>query len=83
LGLIHCGLPRIVIPAEAGIQKSNWMPDQVRHDVENRYPAACGGVVGTDKCEISLDNKPKMLFYILQYHFAYRKIISNIVNEIK
>ncbi|MGA2959627.1 MAG: hypothetical protein ABSF48_28410, partial [Thermodesulfobacteriota bacterium] len=32
-----------VIPADAGIQKSDWMPEQVRHDVE--YPAACGGVV--------------------------------------
>ena len=32
-----------VIPADAGIQKPDWMPDQVRHDAE--YPAACGGVV--------------------------------------
>jgi len=32
-----------VIPADAGIQKPDWMPDQVRHDVQ--YPAACGGVV--------------------------------------
>jgi hypothetical protein len=30
-----------VIPADAGIQKPDWMPDQVRHDAE--YPAACGG----------------------------------------
>ena len=32
-----------VIPADAGIQKPDWMPDQVRHDAE--YPAACGEVV--------------------------------------
>jgi hypothetical protein len=32
-----------VIPADAGIQKPDWMPDQVRHDVQ--YPAACGGAV--------------------------------------
>jgi hypothetical protein len=32
-----------VIPADAGIQKPDWMPDQVRHDAE--YSAACGGVV--------------------------------------
>jgi hypothetical protein len=41
-----------VIPADAGIQKPDWMPPayhmpgqayQVRHDAE--YPAACGGVV--------------------------------------
>jgi hypothetical protein len=28
LGLIPRGLPRVVIPAKAGIQNSNWMPDQ-------------------------------------------------------
>ncbi len=32
-----------VIPADAGIQKPDWMPDQVRHDVQ--YRAACDGVV--------------------------------------
>jgi hypothetical protein len=32
-----------VIPADARIQKADWMPDQVRHDGE--YPAVCAGVV--------------------------------------
>jgi hypothetical protein len=32
-----------VIPADAGIQKPDWMPDQVRHDAQ--YPASCGEVV--------------------------------------
>jgi hypothetical protein len=24
--------PTLVIPAKAGIQRNDWMPDQVRHD---------------------------------------------------
>ena len=47
-----------VIPADAGIQKPDWMPpdqvrgrlDQVRHDAE--YPAACGGVVYSRKKDL-------------------------------
>ena len=30
-----------VIPADAGIQKPDWMPDQVRHDAE--YPLLAAG----------------------------------------
>ena len=52
-----------VIPADAGIQKSDWMPPayympgqayQVRHDAE--YPAGCGGVVYV--CRASVDLLP-------------------------
>jgi hypothetical protein len=36
-------IPSVVIPAEAGIQKLHWMPDQVRHDAQ--CAAAYAGAV--------------------------------------
>ena len=53
-----------VIPADAGIQKPDWMPDQVRHDAE--YPAACGGVVyfwGLQK-RLTQERGPGVLFFL-------------------
>ena len=44
MDLIPHRLRRVFIPAEAGIYKQNWMPDQVRHDVSDTL-LLCGGVV--------------------------------------